>query len=99
MSDFYDPELPAGYQEADLLQAQYEAESRQFARDRRAGICHHNARLGRKVPAFYEAADVADMLRNGHFRNRAGYVGSQSDIPVGKDLCTECGALVEAWVF
>jgi hypothetical protein len=39
------------------------------------------------------------MLRNGHFRNRAGYVGSQSDIPVGKDLCTECGALVEAWGF
>jgi hypothetical protein len=94
---FYDEELPAGYQEADMLQASYEAESREFDRERAQGHCHHNARLGRRVPSFYEASDVAAMLAAGHFANRGGFTGAQSDIPEGQDLCTECGELVPSW--
>jgi hypothetical protein len=92
---YYDEE--AVYQDADILQAQYEAEGRALDRDRAKGICHHGSRLGRKVPAFYDADDVHAMLLKGHFKNREGFDGSQSDIPEGKDLCTECGALVEEW--
>lgn len=86
--------------DADLLQAQYEAESAEAAAQRARGICgHSSSRLGRKVPAVYSAEDVAAMLAAGPFKNREGFAGSQADIPAGRDLCTECGALVEEWVF
>lgn len=93
---YHDPEVPAGYQEADLLQAQYEEESRQYWRDIRAGICHHSSQLGRKVPAFYDADDIAAMRRHGHFPDRPTdpRVGDQSTIPEGLSLCTDCGELV-----
>ena len=51
MDAFYDEE--AVYQEADILQAQYETEARQLEADVKAGICHHSGRYGyRRVP-FY----------------------------------------------
>ena len=92
----YDPEVPAGYQEADLLQAQYEAESRQYRRDIANGICHHSSQLGRRVPAYYTAEDIAEMRRNGHFPDRPTdpRVGDQSTIPDGLALCQDCGELV-----
>ncbi len=96
MYDTYDPEIPAGYQDADILQAQYEAESRAAAARRKRGICGHDSRLGGGVN-FYSADDIAGMLAVGHFGNRGGFDGAQTDIPSGKDLCTECGELVEAW--
>lgn len=43
MSLGYDPEVPAGYQDADIEQARYEAESARAAADRAAGVCHHGA--------------------------------------------------------
>lgn len=42
----YDEELPAGYQEADLLQRQYEQESREFSKMQAAGFCMHNSWVG-----------------------------------------------------
>lgn len=46
MSFGYDPEAPAGYQDADLLQAQYEAESAEIANLRRRGFCTHSSWVG-----------------------------------------------------
>lgn len=37
----YDPEVPAGYQDADLEQAAYEAQAQAIADARRQGICVH----------------------------------------------------------
>lgn len=43
----FDEELPRGYQDADILQAQYEAESAEYARLRDEGWCSHSALLGK----------------------------------------------------
>jgi len=45
MSYDYDPE--AIYQEADILQAEYEAEARRYAALEAQGICTHGSWLGR----------------------------------------------------
>jgi len=94
---WYDEELPAGFQEADFEQAAFEAESRYITALHARGVCTHGSRLGRKVPSFYDATAVAEMLHNGRFGNREGFSGEQAEIPAGKDLCTDCGALVAEW--
>jgi hypothetical protein len=52
----YDPEVPAGFQEADLLQADYEAQSREHAALRRRaeakGICLHGDGVQSYTPEF-----------------------------------------------
>lgn len=87
----HDPELPAGYQDADIEQAGFEAEGRRLAALRRRGICTHGPGLGHRSPSFYSAEQVAAMLAQGRFGNRAGFVGEQSDIGAGRVLCTDCG--------
>ena len=82
--------------DADLEMAQYEAEARHYAARRARGICDHHSRLGGGVD-FYSAEDIAGMLAKGRFGNRGGFTGAQTDITKGKDLCTECGSLVEEW--
>lgn len=77
--------------EADMLQAQYEAESRALARLNAQGVCTHSCGLGYKAPAFYSADDIAAMLAQGKFGNRAGFTGGQEDIGRGNVLCTDCG--------
>jgi len=81
--------------DADMLQAQHEAESRAYVRDMANGICHHSCRLGRKVPAFYDADDIHAMRQGGAFPERPTdeRVGDQASIPEGLFLCTDCGAL------
>lgn len=88
--------------EADMLQAQYEAEARQISALHAQGICTHGSRLGGGVD-FYDASDIVAMLTPrseggpARFGNRGGFTGAQTDIPAGKDLCTECGELVPEW--
>lgn len=48
---FYDEE--AIYQEADILQAQYEEESARMVADEKRGICHHSARFGYRPEPLY----------------------------------------------
>ena len=92
----HDEELPAGFQEADLLQAQYEEDGRQYARDVKRGICHHSWQLGRKVPAFYNAQAITEDRKRGNFPERPTdpSVTDQASIPVGQCLCLDCGQLV-----
>lgn len=91
--------------EEDMLQARYEAESRQAARNRANGICSHGSRIARKAPAFYNEKTIAAMTEDARHDHRKTVVvdkpfeGSQSDIPEGFDLCTECFSLVTAWNF
>lgn len=82
--------------EADMLQAQYEAEGRELDRLHAQGICTHGGGLGHRSPSFYSAEDIAAMFTNGHsrFGNRGGFAGEQSDIGVGNMLCTDCGEVV-----
>lgn len=42
----YDEELPAGFQDADIEQAAFEAESARYAALERKGICTHSSRVG-----------------------------------------------------
>jgi hypothetical protein len=95
----YDPEVPAGYQDADIEQAEFEAAGRRLAALRRRGICTHGWRLGRRVPACYTAADIEQMRRQGNFPERPTdpRVSDQASIPEGLDLCTHCGELVGEW--
>jgi len=95
----HDPELPAGFQDADILQAAYEAESRAAAASRARGICNHGCRLSHRAPAFYSAEDIAEDLKGGHFGNRGGWQGAQNEIPASRDLCLDCGELVEPFDF
>jgi hypothetical protein len=44
--DYFTYDEEAVYQEADLLQAQYEAESAEFVRLQRLGYCQHNSWVG-----------------------------------------------------
>lgn len=94
---FYDEELPAGFQDADIEQAEFEAEGRRLSALHARGICTHGSRLGRKTPSFYDARQVANMIHNGRFGNRGGFQGEQADIPEGSDLCTDCGTFVPEW--
>lgn len=46
MSMGYDPEVPAGFQDADFEQREMEAEGNRLARLERAGICTHGSVVG-----------------------------------------------------
>ena len=46
MSFGYDPELPAGFQDADIEQAEFEAEGRRLAALKRRGVCTHGSAVG-----------------------------------------------------
>jgi hypothetical protein len=89
--------------DADLEMANLYAQAAHTRALNKRGICTHGSRLGRRVPAFYDADDIAGMLRSreeggqSKFGNRGGFDGPQDTIPHGKDLCTDCGELVEAW--
>lgn len=37
----FDPEVPAGYQDADIEQAELEAQAAEIAADRARGVCRH----------------------------------------------------------
>jgi hypothetical protein len=90
---------PGVYNDADILQAQYEAESAAAAADVRRGICHHGWTLGGGRD-FYSADDIAAMRLKGHFPDRPTdpRVTDQRSIPEGLELCTDCGALiVDRW--
>lgn len=95
----YDPEVPAGYQDADIEQSAFEAEGRRIAALHRKGICTHGCRLGRRVPACYSAEHILALRRGGKFPNRPTdpRVSDQASIPDGLDLCTDCGELVGEW--
>jgi hypothetical protein len=80
--------------DADLLQAQYEAESRASAARAARGICDHHGGLGGGA-SYYSAQDIAEMLSKARHGNRGGWTGSQADIPAGKMLCTDCGTLTD----
>ena len=43
MSYYHDPEVPAGYQDADIEQAELEAEGERIAALKRSGVCVHEA--------------------------------------------------------
>lgn len=89
MSFDYDPELPAGYQDADILQAQYEEEGRALAADRKRGICHHGWLLG--AGHSYSRDEIDRMRRKGDFPNRP----TQGYYPADRDaLCLDCGSIV-----
>lgn len=80
--------------DADLLQAQYEAESRALSARRAKGICDHGGGLGHKSPSFYSAEDIAASLATARFGNRGGFTGEQSDIGEGNFLCYDCGTII-----
>jgi len=92
----HDPEVPAGFQEADFLQAQYEEEGRRIAALTRQGVCTHGWLLG-PGNGGYTAADIARMRAAGKFPDRPtdDRVTDQASIPTGSILCTDCGALID----
>ena len=94
---YYDEEIPAGYQEADLLQAEYERESNQIWAERKRGICHHGWQLGPKIPAYYTAEMIATERLKGDFPSRATdpSITDQASIPNGQCLCLDCGQLIK----
>jgi hypothetical protein len=93
----HDPELPAGYQEADILQAEYEAQGRAAAADRRRGICHHGWTLGGGASMNRSRAEIEEDRQRGDFPDRPTdpAVQCQDDIPSGQVLCLDCGQLTE----
>lgn len=96
MSLDYDPEVPAGYQEADLLQAHYEEEGRRIAALNRRGVCNHGWMLGRGN-VNRSRGDIENDRQRGKFPLRLTdpSIRCQNDIPVGKVLCLDCGVLVD----
>lgn len=83
----YDPE--AVYQDADVLQAQYEEEGRQLAADRRRGICHHGWGLGNGHK--FTAEQVEAERRKGDFPERPTQAVQPGE---GMMLCLDCGEVV-----
>jgi hypothetical protein len=88
----YDPEVPAGYQDADILQRQYEEEGRALAADKRRGICHHGWLLGAGHSHTDEEV-LAERERAGDFpqRNRNSHL---HELQAGEALCLDCGEIV-----
>jgi hypothetical protein len=91
----HDPEIPAGFQDADLEQASCEEQSRQAAADRRRGICHHGWMLG--GGGGQSLPEIEADRRRGSFPDRPtdGRIQSSEDIPAGSVLCLDCGQVVD----
>lgn len=49
----FDPEIPAGYQDADIEMAEYEMEARFTNELRRHGTCPHHSGIGGMVDSIY----------------------------------------------
>lgn len=81
----HDPELPAGYQDADLEMAELEAAGARSAALRARGICDHGWRQGAR--GANDPATAHDLE------------GKRVDavIPDGHDLCLHCGRTVPSW--
>ena len=89
----YDPEVPAGFQDADILQAQYERESAEARRDRERGICNHSWGQGWREPDCghppLTEAEVAESRKRGDFPDRP-----TERLPrKGEVLCLDCGVI------
>jgi hypothetical protein len=96
MSLDHDPELPAGFQDADLEQAAYEAQGRATAALHRRGICTHGWMLG--PGNVNRSRDDIDRDRaHGRFPDRVTdpAITCQDDIPHGRVLCLDCGSLID----
>lgn len=53
MTMFHDPELPAGYQDADIEMAELEAAGARIAQWRRSGGCAHQGAVSYRNPPVY----------------------------------------------
>jgi hypothetical protein len=92
----WDPELPAGYQDADIEQAALEQEGRRLTALHKRGICTHGWCLG-KGTVNRSRPDIEADRRGGTFPDRPTdpSIQEQSDIPDLKLLCLDCGQLVD----
>lgn len=95
----HDPEVPAGFQEADILQSQYEVESAAYRADIAKGICHHSWILGRAPDPKFNATreEILRDRQRGEFPDRPTdeSIKVQTDIPQGLFLCLDCGILID----
>jgi hypothetical protein len=83
MSYFYDEE--AIFQDADIEQAELEAEGRRIAADRKRGICHHTSSIG------------GDHGREGPLEGGA-YYPEQIGLARDHSVCTDiCGQTLPTW--
>ena len=89
----YDPEIPRGFQDADIEQAELEAAGAHLHALRRQGICTHGWRLSNWHKLTPE--QVATSRARGHFPERPT---APAPIPAGHDLCLDCGQHVREWV-
>jgi hypothetical protein len=80
--------------DADLLQAQYEAEGRAYAREMARGNCQHSWQLGRGTGG-YDAAALQEMRQRGAFPDRPSAITAQADLKSGEALCLDCGTVVD----
>lgn len=96
MSFGYDPE--AVYQEADIEQAEFEAQSAEAAALHRRGICTHGWLLNGGVAPKYnrDRAGIEEDRKRGRFPDRPTdpTIQRQNDVPKGMCLCLDCGKLV-----
>src|SRR5262245_10400760 len=97
MSFGYDPELPAGFQEADLEMRELEAAAARNAALRRRGICTHGWCLGGGATMNRDPSEIDRDRQRGNFPGRPtdAAITCQNDIPVGQVLCLDCGTLIE----
>lgn len=91
----HDPELPAGYQDADLEMAAHWRAGRRLAALRRLGVCTHGWMLG-PGNVNRSRAEIEHDRARGSFPERPteAAIGCQSDIPAGRVLCLDCGRLI-----
>lgn len=82
----YDEE--AVYQDADILQAQYEEESAAAAAAKRRGECQHGWQLGHGH--IYNAEQIEEMRQRGDFPDRKT---EATEWPEGRCLCLDCGVI------
>jgi hypothetical protein len=93
MSLYYDEELPAGFQDADLLQAQYEAEGAAYAARQRESD---------RLRASGDVDAAARKCPHGSGYPLASPAATHSDDPFAGEegvRCTECGSRLSdfAW--
>lgn len=85
----YDPEVPAGYQDADLEQCELEAQSNAARLLRKRGVCSHGWQQGMPASGQWPERDrIAQDRSRGHFPDRP----TNYDVPAdGYALCLDCG--------